>query len=247
MKIKTFILFVTSLFIVGPGFAQDVWTPDDEKIEQEITSPGSPYFHPNLMIRYDAGDSTLTLDEYRRLYYGYIFQESYKPLDPIGAELRILEVMEQHSDMRFDEPALRTLLGLTQEVMRADPFSLHNINLMTFVYQQLGEIENAEASAGRFSKILETILTSGTGLKEESPWHVIRPEHVSDVLGVLGLVAKKRTYVSIKVEYLELVKEYNGKKGVFFDFGRAYKKKPENIDERRNSGLQFNGVTIKQR
>ncbi|MCK9340895.1 MAG: DUF4919 domain-containing protein, partial [Synergistaceae bacterium] len=31
------------------------------------------------MERYESFDSTLTLPDYRHLYYGYIFQENYDP------------------------------------------------------------------------------------------------------------------------------------------------------------------------
>lgn len=246
MKIRTFAILAISLFAISSAVAQDIFVPNDDEIYKEVSAPASKYYYPNLMMRYEVGDTTLTTDEYRRLYYGYIWQDSYKPLEPIAAEHQVLMLLEQHRDMVFDTVTLRRLLGYTQEVMAADPFSLNNINMMTFAYQQLGDEQNAKKSAYRFAKVLETIQTSGTGVKDKSPWHVLRQDHVSDVLAVMGLVAKKRTYITVRVEYLELIEEYNHNKGLFFDFGRAYRKPPENAaTEKRNSGLEFNGIKLK--
>ncbi len=41
----------------------------------------SPFYYTSLMMRYNAGDETLTDEDYHYLYYGYAYQESYKPLD----------------------------------------------------------------------------------------------------------------------------------------------------------------------
>ena len=54
--------------------------PRYEAIWAETANPTSPYYYPTLMSRYERGDTTLTLEDFRHLYYGYPEQPGYKPL-----------------------------------------------------------------------------------------------------------------------------------------------------------------------
>ena len=55
--------------------------PDEEDIQNKTMDAESPFYYPSLMMRYNAGDETLTDEDYHYLYYGYAYQESYTPLD----------------------------------------------------------------------------------------------------------------------------------------------------------------------
>ena len=66
----------------------------------------SPFYYPSLMMRYNAGDETLTDEDYHYLYYGYAYQESYKPLDS-NPDLDKLLLMASGLDP--DKPAVETL------------------------------------------------------------------------------------------------------------------------------------------
>ena len=53
--------------------------PDMEQIRAEVTDPASAYYYPKLMARYERNETVMTLDDYRRLYLGYIFEEDFNP------------------------------------------------------------------------------------------------------------------------------------------------------------------------
>ena len=55
--------------------------PVEEDILDKITDTNSPYYYTELKMRYDTGDETLTDEDYHYLYYGYAYQDSYKPLN----------------------------------------------------------------------------------------------------------------------------------------------------------------------
>ena len=55
--------------------------PVEEDILDRITDTSSPYYYTGLMMRYNAGDETLTDEDYHYLYYGYAYQDAYKPLN----------------------------------------------------------------------------------------------------------------------------------------------------------------------
>lgn len=44
-----------------------------------MTDPASRYYYPKLMGRYEQNETIMNLDDYRHLYYGYLFQEDFNP------------------------------------------------------------------------------------------------------------------------------------------------------------------------
>ena len=71
---KRFLLFALLL----PALAA-ARVPDEEMILDRTLDAESPFYYPGLMMRYNAGDETLTVEDYHYLYYGYAYQESCKP------------------------------------------------------------------------------------------------------------------------------------------------------------------------
>ena len=53
--------------------------PDLEEIRISTLTPSSPYYFPKLMKKYESNDTTMTNDEYRHFYLGYMFQEDFDP------------------------------------------------------------------------------------------------------------------------------------------------------------------------
>ena len=70
--------------------------PDEEDIQNKTMDAESPFYYPSLMMRYNAGDETLTDEDYHYLYYGYAYQESYKPLDSNPDLDKLLSVSYTH-------------------------------------------------------------------------------------------------------------------------------------------------------
>ena len=225
-----------------PAFAQK---PDDDAIFAAVMDAASPYYYPTLMMRYDAGDTTLTHDDYRHLYYGYAFQDEYRPLEPTIGEGEILSVFDRNPEPGPVEA--ERIIHYARQVMEQDPFSPKNINFMIYAYGVLGDSINERINADRLRKILEVIDSSGTGLKEGSPWHVLWFSHVNDFLGSRGLEILRRRVVERSVEYVTLTEPDGRNKGYYFDFGRVYWKKPENLPEKRVDGIKFENFGPKYR
>jgi hypothetical protein len=118
---------------------------------------------------------------------------------------------------------------------------------MTFAYGILGDTINERISADRFNKIISTIKSSGTGLRENSPMHVLRHEHVNDLLLAKGVHIVNRTVRSTKVEYVQVQRNGRNAKGYFFNFERIYWRRPEMIPEREKSNWMINGMPLNKR
>ena len=210
--------------------------PDNEAIRAAVGDTGSEFYYPALMARYVRGDSTLTAADYHHLYYGFAFQEEYKPLDPVPGENNILSILETNPQITRDNA--EDILAFASMVMAHDPFSPSNINFMTYAYGILGDAENERASARRLENIMAAIGASGTGDKESSPWHVIFFTHVNDFLAWKGFEPHKRRIVSRSVEYVIPTKADKKNKGFYFDFSRVYWTPPTKMPEKQRGGLQ---------
>lgn len=214
-----------------PCVSEAQMVPDNENVLRRTIDAASPFNYTTLMMRYNAGDATLTVEDYHYLYYGYAYREEYNPLMTIPAEDKLLTVFARGDEL--GERDLREIIDYGLEVMGADPFSPRNLNYLTYAYGMLGDTINERINADRFEKVLEVIEASGNGLKEETPKHVLRFAHAADVINSRGLEVKKRMIISRTVEYIDLEKKDGKVKGYYFDYSRVYWKKPEGYDNRQ--------------
>lgn len=53
--------------------------PDFDKIARETRDPKSEFYFPKLMKIYNRNDTSMSHEQYRNLYLGYLFQEDYDP------------------------------------------------------------------------------------------------------------------------------------------------------------------------
>lgn len=227
-----------------PAEAQTLRVPDNEDILSRTIDIESPYYLDRLMAKYIAGEQALTDEEMYYLYYGYAYSESYKPLEPIAAEDRVLAVVEEVMTEPTEE-RMRRLVDSAMEVMERDPFSPKNLNLLAFAYGSLGDTTNERRCFERLEGVIRTIESSGTGEKESSPMHVLRFEHAADVVYARGLNIKRREVVSHTCEYVFLtMKDERGNMGFYFDFSRVYWVKNNN-PQREERSWSINNMTLK--
>ncbi|MCC8035823.1 MAG: DUF4919 domain-containing protein [Rikenellaceae bacterium] len=237
-KLAVLFIFACPLFVNGQEMV-----PDEDSILANIIDPASPYYYPSLMLRYEAGDTTLTLRDYHYLYYGYAYQDSYKPLEKIAGEDRVLSLLEQYPVP--DTEQAESIIEAAMRVFRQDPFSPKNINFMAYAYSMAGDSVNAAVNLDRVNKILWVIDNSGSGLKEGSPKHILWFSHANDYLASKDLNIYSRMIRSRSVEYVRLTKKDGNAKGYYFDFGRMYWKQPENPDRNRKpGGFELNGIKL---
>src|ERR1700754_3390543 len=71
------LLTILAIFFNSSLYAQDFTPVDRTQVEKVVTDPNSENYYPKLLKRYQEFDSTLTLEHYRLLYYGFVFQEKY--------------------------------------------------------------------------------------------------------------------------------------------------------------------------
>lgn len=241
-------IFAILLLAVGVclGAAQAQQAPDDEDIFARTLDEASPYYYPSLIMRYRAGDTTLTATDYYYLYYGYAFSENYRPLRPIKAEDDMLAVLERinQDSIRYED--MEAVIRCADEVMQSDPFSPRNLNFLVYAYGTIGDTLNERINYDRLTKVLATISVSGTGRSEKSPLHVLRFEHASDWLAARGKTVLKRLVVSRSAEYVTVANEQGRpeSKGYYFDFSRVFRH-PEEMPKQKQR-WQINDIPLEK-
>lgn len=203
--------------------------PRYEVIWAETANPASPYYYPTLMSRYERGDTTLTLEDFRHLYYGYPEQPGYKPLlnSPYADSLQ--NIFGQKTALEADD--YRRMVEFAWALLREEPFSMRDLNVLAFAYQMLDEPERAEAQMFKIQGIYAAIRSTGSGLREESPWYVIYMRDAEDVLNLLGAQYNKFIVLSRTVEYAPVYNMPNKRdKGYYFDYSEVYRRRPDYLD-----------------
>ena len=204
--------------------------PVEEDIIRQTLDSESPYYYPNLMLRYQSGDDSMTEEDYHYLYYGYAYQDAYKPLNA-NSDMDKAILIAQTVD--FENPtheSLEKLIAAVNDALVQDPFSPKLLNLLAFAYGALGDSKNEQINYNRMNSILATIEDSGNGLKEGSAWHILMFGHALDLLAAHDRHYGKARVVSRSVEYvplLEPVRTEEGRiKGYYFDYSRIYRNNP---------------------
>jgi len=137
--------------------------PVESDIKARIEDPASEQYYPNLRLRYEQADSTLTAEDYHYLYYGYAYQPQYRPLETNPALDRFYETLAR---LNVDAPADTDLLAVIEagtEALEADPFSPQVLNFLSFAHAQRGDTAQAAAYRDKMNLVLATIESSGDG------------------------------------------------------------------------------------
>ena len=238
---KRFLLFALLL----PALAA-ARVPDEEMILDRTLDAESPFYYPGLMMRYNAGDASLTDEEYHYLYYGFAYRDEYKPLAANPDLDKMLMLIAGIDPDQPDVATLESLISMGNDALARDPFSPKILNMMSFAYGALGDKVREKAYADRMNGVIRTILDSGDGFTEKTPRHVLMFDHALDVMTADGLIPGKSRIVSRTTEYVPLLeaKQIDGRKvkGLYFDYSRIYRNKPEGYTFKRERTWQFNNL-----
>ena len=220
-----------------------VRVPDEEDILRQTLSTSSPYYYTNLLLKYNNGSEKLTADEYFYLYYGYLYQEDYRPFSKNEALDEMLMLMSSVDTSKPSVSQLEAIIERGVDALNIDPFNPKVLNILAFAYGALGDSRREQLYYDHLNNILATIESTGTGLKEGSPWHVLMFSHSYDLLAAKGYQYGEGKIISRTVEFVPVVKRASEKtKGFYFDYSRVYRNKPDDVTLKRERTWQFNNL-----
>ena len=173
--------------------------PDLEAIRKATLDPHHKYYFPKLMARYQRNDTTMTAEEYRYFYLGYMFQEDYDPYrtSPYSGRTDSLRLKATHTKEEID-----TIRKYAELTLRDNPFDLRQMSFLVHVLKEKRKDMTAKIWEYRLEQLLGAVKSTGTGEDIENAWYVIYPMHEYDVIQLLGYEATDADFIEPGYDYL---------------------------------------------
>lgn len=208
--------------------------PDIEVIKKEINDRTSAYYYPRLLEQFARNDTVMKLDKYRRLYLGYMLQEDYDPYRaPYPVPSRVIALYGKENPTRAECDSIIKYAALSLE---NDPFDMVQIDAMIDALNDKGNTNLARIWEYKLRYLLMAIVSTGTGLDEESAWFVSSPQHEYILLNNMGYKVDNHIFYEPYYEYIT-VEDLSGRDagGYYFNLEpmlhEYYRKHPEETDE----------------
>ena len=153
-------------------------TPDFKYIEKVISDPTSPYYYPVLMKRFNAADTSMTINDLHCLYYGAALQDDYNPYGRDENEIvnKALDLLNKEAPSKKE---LKKALKYLDKAIDMAPMNLDLYNYRHYVnYMLYGQDSRQErADVFHFIGLLSAIAYSGDGQDMATAYYVINPSH----------------------------------------------------------------------
>ncbi|MBN2347994.1 MAG: DUF4919 domain-containing protein [Bacteroidales bacterium] len=220
MKATVTLFFLTIIFTITLCQENNFKKPDYTEIEKIISDKDSEYYYPEIFVRYKNSDTTLSLQDYRILYYGYLFNESYSAYGQSDYTNSLNLILRQDN---LDHNDFKNIIRFEEHILDEFPFNLRDLNTLAYSYFQLGDTLAAFQTDYKLNMLIETILSTGDGKKEKTAWHVISVGDEYDLLGALGFqFGSSQSLTKKGCDYLEVTENDYGIKGFYFDVNMLF-------------------------
>lgn len=183
--------------------------PDLALIRSQTLDPSSTMYFPKLMAKYNRNDTTMSSEEYRNLYLGYMFQEDYDPyrMSPYSGVTDELRMKTTHTKEEID-----TIRKYAELSLRDNPFDLRQMSFLVHVLKEKRKDMSAKIWEYRLEHLLGAIKSTGTGEDADNAWFVIYPMHEYDMVELLGYAAIDAEFLEPGVDFLTVVPDAETKK-----------------------------------
>jgi hypothetical protein len=215
--VRIYYLLKLGFLVYDPIYAQatGIEKPDYKKIQGAIALKDSASFYPKLMDRYVRSDSSLTKEEFRMLYYGFLFQDLYSPYKHsfYSDSLKPLMQKQTRSDTDYD-----TMIRFENLVLKDLPFSIRDFNLLSYACRQKHQTPAHQMALFKLNNVISTILSTSNGRDEKNAWHIISAPDEYDILASLWYqFGGEQSLTRGGCDYLIVQDKKDGIRGFYFD------------------------------
>lgn len=215
---KTLLVLTLLSGTIFSAHAQDVFfkAPDFEQIKRNVKESSSSYYYPNLLQKYLSGDTKITQEEGRHLYFGYVYQQGYVPVDTSSYNQKLATTLAKSS---FTSRDYADIMTYSDALLQEDPFNLRALNAKLMVYAQQDNAAEYKKTAQKRRVVQDAIVSTGDGMSEKTPFYVIKVAHEYDILPFLGYTfgGEDKILKGNKVNYLSLGENRFGVERVYFN------------------------------
>ena len=194
---------------------------DFRNIRSEVTNKRSVFFYPVLFERYRNNDTTLNREEFRHLYYGYPFQEGYRPYATHDAEIAVSDLLAKDA---LTEADFSAICRHCREILELHPFSARYLLTSAVACSRTGNAEGARIYYYKYHSVLNAILSSGDGATEQSAWSVILISDEYELIRSLGFnpTGKQKMMAESRCDFIYVADNEYKIGGFYFDISRPF-------------------------
>lgn len=185
-RLLAVLLLATTLLPVWAEKKQETRKVDFDLVRKVTLNPKADFYYPKLVGKYMSNtDTTMTLEAYRDLYYGYIFQEDYNPYRVSSYSDKVEELYYKQPHSRAECDSIEKYADLS---LNDNMFDFDQMQFYIFVLKEKKKHARANVRQDKLEKLIAAIMSSGKGT-ESDPWVVICPQHEYFIVNQLGYVA----------------------------------------------------------
>ena len=196
----------------------DFVKPDYELIKSNIENKPSNFYYPRLWDRFQRGDSTMTLDEKRHLYYGYVFHKDYSPYLSVHDAEKVNAILNKENPTDKEWKQLVSLLNTT---LKSEPFSCRYLYYQSIAYNALKKTVEADKNITKIRCIADALISTGDGLSKETAIHVIAVHNEYDYLFLNNLSMNSQALINGGYDVLYLISNEDGLEEMWFDVNQS--------------------------
>ena len=175
--------FLFMLPLIGLAQDLDIEKVNFKKIKKEIRKKKSPYYYPVLYQRYLDLDTSLSVLEFRYLYYGYSFQDAYNPYGTPELRDSLISYLQREDPLQAE---IEVSARIAAKLLRESSFRLRETFIAAVSFELAGNEKMSAFYYFIFERQVEAILSSGDGLTQETAFAVIYIPDEYEILEVLG-------------------------------------------------------------
>jgi hypothetical protein len=208
----TVVLFTA---VISQAQEAELYPVKYKKIKKAISKKKSEFYYPGLFQRYLDMDTTLTVEEFRHLYYGFTFQKEYSPYGIPSLQDSLISYLSREGKYAQEyEVAAR----IGSELLRESPFRLRETFITAVSFEMAGNLHLSSLYFNFYQKLVDAILLSGDGLSTNTAFTVIYIQDEYELLELLGFTFGGQQYLlQGGFDMLELEKNPAGINSLYFN------------------------------
>ena len=157
------------------SYAQKTFKPvNNDEVKKQISDSTAATYYPRLTARLYANDTTLTIDEYRLIYYGFVYQKAYSPY----SNYKDREIKEAFEKNKFDE-----VIKYCNEAIQINPAAIRSYYYKIIAMARSNQKDSLfEYARKQYFSFMEAIVSTGDGLTCKTAFKVIAVSDEYDVI-----------------------------------------------------------------
>lgn len=194
-------------------------TPDYKRIKKEINTKGSEFYYPELLRRFEAADTTLTVEQLHYFYYGTATRPDYSPYKTSNYDA-LHKALEKENP---EEKDWKEAAQVIDEQLKTDPTNIRFHLYKHIVYDNLygPDSEKTFDAYNQVVMLLSAVTSTGDGRSKETAFHVISVTDEYGIMDVFGLSPKMQSLVhgdhGQSYDVMELEENEYGLESMYFN------------------------------